>query len=511
LEESGRMSEVIRIPAELREFLELPGPQSLIVRGPPGSGKTTLSMALLEAFRGDKILVTSRVPDRELHREFGWLGSNGSRAIKIVDTSEMDETVQQAAQVLKNARNYLLGPTAYADREATQFLWLPPPMQEAWAQLNPATPSLVVVDSWDALVEGFLGSDGTPEGDVPDRNQIERALLRRMGKAPAHIVFVLEREEQTALDYLVNGVVVTRREAHQERLRRWVDILKLRGVRISNATYPFTLEGARFDSILPVRPYEALRAGPPDPETDVLPGFIWPGSRDFAESLGRLQFGKLTLIELDAEASTAVGDILIAPAIANVLRSGGRVLVIPHSTETPEDTLATLNGAVPHERFLTNLRMALPPGPVPKGRESLWQVVLPIPKPDSAHPQDLEDSEGLRFLRDHASQATPALIVVSLEGLSALATSLGVPLTREVAARLPQVFINTMRGRAIHSVVVARPGDAGLELLRSVASVRVEVEVRQGRMFVHGLVPWTPTFVLTQGAEEHPYSLLRVV
>ncbi len=318
------MSEVIRIPTELREFLELPGPQSLLIRGPPGSGKTTLSMALLEAFRGDKILVTSRVPDRELHREFGWLGHNGSRAIRIVDTSEMDETVRHAAQVLKNSRDYLLAPRAHEDRDATQFLWLPPPMQEAWAHLDPTTPALVVVDSWDALVEGFLGGDGASAAEFPDRNQIERVLLRRMGKAPAHIIFILEREEQTALDYLVNGVVVTRREAHQERLRRWVDILKLRGVRITNATYPFTLEGARFDSILPVKPYEVLRAGLPDPEVDSLPGFIWPGSREFAECFGRLQFGKITLIELDSEASTAVGDLLTVPAMAHVLRRNGR-------------------------------------------------------------------------------------------------------------------------------------------------------------------------------------------
>jgi KaiC/GvpD/RAD55 family RecA-like ATPase len=505
------MSEVIRIPTELREFLELPGPQSLIIRGPPGSGKTTLSIALLEAFRGDKILVTSRVPDRELHREFGWLGNNGGRSIKIVDTAEMDETVHHAARVLKASREYLLAPTAPADRDATQFLWLPPPMQEAWSNINPASPALVVVDSWDALVEGFLSQDGSAELDVPDRNQIERALLRRMGKAPAHIVFVLEREEQTALDYLVNGVVVTRRETHDERLRRWVDLLKLRGVRISNASYPFTLEGARFDSILPVKPYEALRARAPDAETDSLPGFIWPGSRDFAENLGRFQFGKLTLIELDADASTAVGDVLTVPAITHTLRRGGRVLLVPHSTETPDDTFAALNGAVDRGRFIKNLRMAMPQGPVPKGREELWRVVLPTPKPDPANPQDPEDSEGLRFLREGASQETPALIVVSLEGLSAIASSLGVPLTRELAARLPQAFINTTRGRAIHAVVVARAGFAGVDVLRSIASIRVGMEVRQGRVFVHGLVPWTSTFVLVEGSGDHPYGLLRVV
>ncbi|MGI0131968.1 MAG: RAD55 family ATPase [Thermoplasmata archaeon] len=505
------MSEVVRIPTELREFLELPGPQSLVIRGPPGSGKTTLSIALLEAFRGEKILVTSRVPDRELHREFGWLGADGGRSIQIIDTSEMEESIYNVGRMVRQARETLLAPAEPTDRDSSQFLWLPPPMQEAWARLTPRSPALVVVDSWDALIEGYLGNDGVDEVTVPDRGQIERVLLRRMGKAPAHIVFVLEREEQTALDYLVNGVVVTRREAHSERLRRWVDLVKLRGVRISSASYPFTLEQARFASILPVKPYETLRSGAPDPETDALPGFLWPGSRDFAESLGRLPFGKLTLIELDAEASTDVGDVLSVPIMAHVLGRGGRVLVIPHSSETPEDLLTALNGSVSRERFLKNVRMLIPPGPVPKGKEELWHVVLSLPKPDTTRGERAEDSEALRFLQEGASQESPALIVVSLEGLSAIATGLGTPITPEIAARLPQGFITTVRGRAAHAIVIARKSDAALDVLRTIASTRAEVEVRQGRIFVHGLVPWTSTFVLTDGSREHPYSLLRVV
>jgi hypothetical protein len=34
---------------------------------------------------------------------------------------------------------------------------------------------------------------------------------------------------------------------------------------------------------------------------------------------------------------------------------------------------------------------------------------------------------------------------------------------------------------------------------------------RQGRVFVDASDPWTPTFVLTEGHDNAPYGLLRVV
>ncbi|MGI0151959.1 MAG: RAD55 family ATPase, partial [Thermoplasmata archaeon] len=341
------MSSVVRIPNELQSFLNLPGPQTLLLRGPPGSGKTTLSLALLEAFKGDRFLVTSRVPGEELGREFPWLGENGGRSIRIIDTSGTEDSVHDIARTVRRSREHLLAPAPSEARAISEFLWLPSPLQRTWSQLAPDRPSLVVIDSWDALVEGFLG--GAPEAGepVPDRPQIERLLIRRMGLAPAHLVFVLEREEQTSLDYLVNAVVVTRREASDERLARWMTIQKLRGVRIESPNYPFSLEGAKFEGILPVRAYQTLRAGPPDPETEQLPGLIWPGSRDFAASFGRLPLGKITLLEVDPDASPEVANLLCLPIVAHVLREGGRVLIVPQPSEAPGDIWEGLNGSVP--------------------------------------------------------------------------------------------------------------------------------------------------------------------
>lgn len=506
------MSTVVRIPQELRDFLDLPEPQSLLIRGPPGSGKTTLTLALLEAFRGEKVLVTSRVPTWEIHREFPWLGENGGRSIEIVDTSEMEHSVHHAARSLAMARDQLLVPSMGREKDDLDFLWLPPPLQEAWAKLHQDRSSLLIIDSWDALIESYLGASNDADRPVPDRGEIERLLLRRMGKARAHLVFVLEREEQTALDYLVNGVLVTARETAEERLGRWLTLLKLRGVRIENPTYPFTLEGGRFESIVPLRPYGGLRIGAPEPEPDVLPGLLWPGSAAFAAAFGRLPYGRTTLIELDPSAARSVADMLSYPIAAHVLRKGGRAIILPHSSETPGEVFHAFNGHLSKEKFLSHVRLVVPPGPGVKGEEPFAPTILPLRRAaPGAPPEDPTESEAGRFVREHASEQSPGLLVVSIQGLLSLAASMGVDISAAAAGALPAAFQAMTRGAAVHSIVVARRGNDLAEQLRSIATVRIEVSIRQGRVFLRGLAPWTPNFVLIEGSATKPYDLLKVV
>ena len=509
------MSTSVRLPSELAEFIALEGPQTMLIRGSPGSGKSTLCLALLDAAQGERILVSNRFSGRELHREFPCLGNNGSQGIQIVDTSSPDAFLAQSVRAAARSAEIVSG-SAQERKAIDEFLLLPPAIQEAWSQIPVDRPALVVVDSWDALVEQYLGGYHSNGSNGLDRAEIERMLLRRMSRTHAHLVLVLERREETHLDYLVNGVVVAERDSAHDRLERWLRIPKLRGIRVANASYPYTVEGAKFQCIEPIRQYSELQPGHFDPEPDPVPGHLWPGSQAFAEAFGRLPVGKTSLFETDEEFPDSIVQLMLGAAIGSAMSRGGHVLIVPSPSLSAEEIWASIVVSVPKGRAAETLRVVDVTGQlerhVKSTRPDLSAVIVPtqslVPRDPASAPDDNEIS---RFLRGGVKDGFPSLAIAYLSGLKSLASTLKIPLTPEVIETFPASVQSSLGTSRMHVVAVGGPDDTFFESLRSLAAIHVKMRMRLGRAFLYGRKPWTPGFVLTDATNGGPYGLLRVV
>ncbi|MCI4360073.1 MAG: hypothetical protein L3J91_00055, partial [Thermoplasmata archaeon] len=515
----SNVSHTQRLPRELREFLGLPGPQSLLIRGPPGSGKTTLCLALLEAAVGHRILLTSRVSQTELHRGFPWLGENGTLKVQIVDTSTMEASLREIAKLLARPEA-IISSTGAESRDLEEFLWLPSPVQEAWSQLPPNAPSILVIDSWDALIEQYIGSAGGPSSNLPDRGEVERILLRRLAKGQAHVVIVLERREESQLDYLVNGVVVTERQTANERLERWLQLPKLRGIRIANGYYPYTVEGARFQCIEPLRAYSAIAKGRFEAEPDPMPGHLWPGSKAFAENFGRLPMGKTTIFETDNELPDQILQLLLAPMVGAVAAVGGRALLIPSPSLSAPEIWESVHGAAASSRLEQGFRVVdvtgqlqgaakqTAPGLVPMIMP--LRAFLPKTKP-AAGASEPPETEARRFLTSGGVASAPVLAAIYVSGFVALAAALGTPMTPDQVDSFPAMVQSSLGGGPMHLVLLGRTGVPLFESVRSLAALHIHFRVRQGRVFVYGSKPWTSGLVLAEGTDPAPYDLLKIV
>jgi KaiC/GvpD/RAD55 family RecA-like ATPase len=505
------MSIAVRLPAELRAFLALKGPQSLLIRGPPGSGKSTLCLALLEASAGKRVLVTSRVSGPELQREFPWLGQATNGGFEVVDSSDVEPPFEH--RTTEGRPVMVLDEMNRAqEQELEEFLYLPSPVQEAWSRLPPDGPATLVVDSWDALVEQYLGLRRRGTEAVLDRGEVERMLLRRMGRVPCHLVLVLEREEQTQLDYLVNGVVVTRRELVADRLERWLLLPKLRGIRVANASYPYTVEGAKFQAIEPVRPYGEMSGGEFQPEPDPVPGFLWPGSRCFADSFGRLPLGKVSLFESEDDVPDQVIHHILRPAVRFVLSRGGRVLLVPSAALTAEEVWDNIEGLPEGAGFrVVDIGRQLASRAAETAPERVPLIVEPASLVASASSPGDDTTRLASWLRGSGPTPTPGLAVIYESGVESLAAALRVTITPDMAANFVGGIQSTLGSTNLHLVAVGRPASALFRSVRSLAAIRIQVHNRQGRVFLYGSKPWTSGFVLTDEADGGPYELLRIV
>lgn len=500
------MSAILRVPPELIEFSLREPPRSLLIRGEPGAGKSTLALTLLGAFRGKRILLTSRVTGEEIAKDFPWLASDVEGPVEVIEALRGTARVERKGRAL--AASGALVESTNVDEELEQ-LWLPDSLLEAFSRVKPGTPGMVVIDSWDALIEHYVGGPHAPGSPYPDREEIERLMLGLLGRGGLHLVLVVEREAPSQLDYLVDGVVACVLTSSENRLERWSHLKKMRGVRVEHPWYPYTLEGGRFLCIAPMPSDVRTRLQLPEPEPDPRPQWLWPGSSEFASHFGRLQYGRMTSLEVDHDVPVESVRLVISPVQSQVLTRGGRILVILPPSLSPFDVWDAFRSVVTPEQFATNVRIFSPGGLFADGGESavIEKVLVSGPTSDGS-PMTTRMPEASRFLREGAGTGVPNLACVWLNGLKATPTEGASAYSPDT---LPTLVQKTLFGTTTHIIMIGAPNDPFMVSLEEIASARIAMKSRSGRVFLYGTRPVTPPLVLTQSDNGSAYHLIRIV
>jgi len=309
-----------RIPNEIQNFFDAVPGQTILIKGNPGTGKTILSLEILEEIceRGNGLYLSTRVSPPRLFELYPW-------ASDVIPERNVVNATQ--TRILKSLRGTELmdGSSEFDYASALNFF------KTRYEDVEDMENPMIVIDSWDAILSYLnLGER---------RGGLEQSLCEFCHDVETSLIFVAERESQTSLDYAVDGIVnLLLKDVYGEaeggrvydrqlerRTCREIEIEKLRGVKIKQHSYVFTLNDGRFQYFTPFTGTEAkLSREVADPDVNHLSS----GIEDMDSILGGFEKHGFNLFEVEHGVGhrhwTVIGQIRM-----NAAANGKGVFFIP--------------------------------------------------------------------------------------------------------------------------------------------------------------------------------------
>jgi KaiC/GvpD/RAD55 family RecA-like ATPase len=301
------------LPEELAEFLQR-DTYSLLIKGESGTGKTILALTILRSLGSieNLLYLSTRTSPLQLIENYPWTEQVfGPATVR----GEVGSSEAEGWETLVDAR--LDEPNVVFER-ITNVL------------MDKQAPT-AVIDSWESLSDA-MGSEAL-------RTNI-KVLQTWRERAGARFIFVGEDPTNSAIDFMVEGVVVLKDRLSDGRRLRQITLSKLHGVQIARPSYFFTLEGGAFRSFPTFSPRDYTFRNPVPVSFD----------KPFRRAKGRYPTGyetldnhldggypakSLALVELEQGLDNRVGLIFVSRMVQDWLSAGDRVVLQrPRDVET---------------------------------------------------------------------------------------------------------------------------------------------------------------------------------
>ena len=202
-------------PRELLKFVKNDS-YSLLIKGNPGTGKTTLALNLLDNLNDDSnyFYISTRLSLKQLLLYYPWVEKFFSK----------DEN--KSGYRFEDAR--LDEPESLFERITNQLMDVKSPV--------------IIIDTWDTIAS-FM--------DRESRLNNERVLQIWRERAGAKLIFLSETFDLGILDSIVDGVITLNNSISESTNNRLMTINKLRGLPIRCSSYSYSLyEGVFYTSDL---------------------------------------------------------------------------------------------------------------------------------------------------------------------------------------------------------------------------------------------------------------------
>ncbi|MBU7042602.1 MAG: hypothetical protein HXS47_03340 [Theionarchaea archaeon] len=376
---------MIAIPREVLSFLGKEGGQTLLIKGSAGSGKTILSLSLIQACEKNGIYLSTRVRPSDIYRDCPWIKDQLSSNNIVDATNPLKEKIptreRDFSEVIK-----------YGSKE--DFLVA---LYERVSQIDRP---MIIIDSWDSVLSQLH----------THKEVMEKSLIELCKETRTNLILVGENPDETRLDYLMDGVVKLEQIRKDDRSLRIIHLTKLRGVQIHQPQYLFTLHKGMFRSFnrFEVNPISNPQKWTPLPDTN---HHFSTGCKDLDAILkGGFRKGSLNLFEEQLDVSRSAEGYVWRCCLFNFIVNHRGVVLVAGEGVSPKKIKELSVPYVGEELWDTYVRIGVygiesstEPYVVPvKGnsaeRYAIWQKVITELKEATGQPvQDYTALDTLEF------------------------------------------------------------------------------------------------------------------
>ncbi len=439
----------VLIPDEIPEVLKKTKGYSLLVKGGPGIGKSTLALTLMvEKANVNGFYVSTRVKPDKLYEQFPW-ARKYVKADNIIDATELLSGIRSEGSALDSGES------------AGDFQFL----KDIKTKVEGLKDPTVIIDTWDA-VHASLGDRAV---------ETEKQLTDWPRQKNLTLVLVSEFMDTRVLEFLVDGVVTLSDSEIDGRRVREVRLDKLRECEIKNLKYVYTLKNGIF------RRFPPLRIKPPDEPKPWIPFSdekcpFYSGAPELDEAVGESLKGGCIMIEICNNVPYEWANLLIRPFVLNFIAKDRGVIMVPPSELAPEQIRRDLTKYIPEKKFETYVTIFA---------DSLNENSLPYVLNNWGKSEEEDEKIWLQVEEQKRSESWGHLLRVM--NADRLEQTLGVPRTVRKCA---QAISRGKLGGDL-TIITLRPTMDATRQLRNMSDLYLKMIERFGACYVYGEMPRT--------------------